>query len=29
MKTGTINKKFVPSLGIENRDKHSLFAQII
>lgn len=27
--SGTVNKKYVPSLGIENRDKHSLFGQIV
>eukprot|EP00347_Sterkiella_histriomuscorum_P008766 403343838 len=26
--TGTIDKKYVPTLGIENRQKHSLFGQV-
>jgi hypothetical protein len=29
MIAGTINKKYLPGLGIENRDKHSLFGQIV
>ncbi len=29
MKAGTIDKKYVPSLGVENRDKHSLFGKIV
>ena len=27
--TGTVEKKFVTGLGVENRQKHSLFAQVI
>lgn len=29
MKTGTIDKKYVPGLGVENREKHSLFGKIV
>lgn len=28
-RTGTINKKYVPAMGNENRERFSLFGQIV
>jgi hypothetical protein len=29
MRSGTINQKYVPAIGTENREKFSLFGQIV